>query len=63
MTDRQKKLLKAAALTFRLQNNPFEDDFLISHNVTAGECRWLSSVIGEILLAYVEQNDAKKPTA
>jgi hypothetical protein len=43
---REKKLFEAAAQAFTEMSDPFQGEWLAENDVTADECRWLSSMIG-----------------
>ncbi len=53
MTERQKYLLRMAALVLRDQRDPFCEQFLVDHEVTFDEVAWLSASIGDSVLALL----------
>lgn len=53
MTERQKYLLRMAALVLRDQRDPFCEQFLVDHEVTSDEVAWLSATVGDSVLAFL----------
>lgn len=53
MTERQKYLLRMAALVLRDQRDPFCEQFLVDHEVTSDEVAWLSASVGDSILAVL----------
>ncbi len=53
MTERQKYLLRMAALVLRDQRDPFCEQFLVDHKVTFDEVAWLSAAVGDSVLALL----------